>query len=76
MHTFTMEQGRQFITEFPRKSGGVVEVLCTVIHCVPVGNNVWRSGAEFTCQLPRNQPDISIQKENEQARRIRESMLK
>lgn len=70
-----MERGRQFITELPRKSGGVLEMLCTVVHSDPVGSNAYRMGAEFTCTVPGAQSAGTSQGDTEEMKRIRESML-
>jgi hypothetical protein len=74
MHPTGMAPGEQFITELPRKEGGIVELLCTVAHCVPVNGESFKVGAEFTCtvrpMIPGNESDDQLQ-----MKRIRESML-
>ena len=47
-----------------------VEVLCTVAHCHPAGENRFWIGAEFTCLSP-----ISGNIDPIEAERIRHSML-
>lgn len=68
----SIEMGTQFITALPRKGGGSVEMLCTVVHSHHAGPNAWRIGAEFTCAAP-TQP-VGADSADEM-KRIRESML-
>src|SRR5690242_943633 len=49
LHEKAVNAGQQFITQLPRKSGGIVHFLCTVMHSKPVSDKVFRVGAEFTC---------------------------
>jgi hypothetical protein len=74
LHSASMSAGQQFITELPRKGGGNVELLCTVMHCEPVGHNAFTIGAEFTCAL--NPGAKHIPSDDARAvKRIRESLL-
>lgn len=50
----SIEAGTQFITALPRKGGGNIEMLCTVVHSHHAGPNAWRVGVEFTCAAPVN----------------------
>ncbi|HMB96777.1 MAG TPA: PilZ domain-containing protein [Tepidisphaeraceae bacterium] len=75
LHATPMPLGQQFITELPRKSGGVVELLCTVAHCSIIGHNAYRVGAEFTCALQTDPKHIPANDPRE-LQRIKESMLK
>ena len=69
-----MEHGRQFVTELPRKAGGSVLILCTVMHARSVGTNTFRVGAEFTC--PAHPPaKAQPADDSREMQRIRESML-
>jgi hypothetical protein len=71
-----MEIGQQFILELPRREGGPVSLLCTVMHVKPVGNDIHRMGAEFTCGVQSSaQHKDTSSSESPEARRIRASML-
>lgn len=69
-----LKSGSQFITHLPRKTGGMVNMLCTVAHSREVSRDLWRTGAEFTCTLP-SAPTQTTAAESDEAKRIRESML-
>jgi c-di-GMP-binding flagellar brake protein YcgR len=70
-----ISRGMQFITRLPRRSGGQVEFLCTVVHCEEVGKNAYRIGAEFTCTLHPAATHTAADEQREM-QRIRESMMK
>jgi hypothetical protein len=74
LHSAQMTAGQQFITELPRKGGGNVELLCTVMHCDPMGHNAFTVGAEFTCALPANAKHHAGRDDIEMTR-IRKSLL-
>ncbi|HVT87780.1 MAG TPA: PilZ domain-containing protein [Tepidisphaeraceae bacterium] len=74
IHNIKMENGRQFVTEMPRKTGGSLEMLCTVMHSTSMGVNAFRIGAEFTCVIPKAPPPQPADALDEVAR-IRKSMM-
>lgn len=47
IHCAEMTPGQQFVIELPRRTGGRVELLCTVIHCREVAPRTFCIGAEF-----------------------------
>ncbi|HEY1629068.1 MAG TPA: PilZ domain-containing protein [Tepidisphaeraceae bacterium] len=75
LHTTAMTPGQQFVAELPRNGGGVVELLCTIMHCTDVGTNAFRIGAEFTCTL-QTEPRHIPHDDAKELKRIRESLLK
>ena len=70
-----LQSGVQFITHLPRRSGGIVELLCTVMHCEQLKGNLYRIGAEFTCTI-QQQDRLDQHSEHVERERIRESMLR
>ena len=73
-----MEAGQQFVLELPRREGGNVSLLCTVMHVKPCGRNAYRIVAEFTCGVqPSSQSNSAHEKPDAaEVKRIRESMLR
>ncbi len=67
--------GMQLTTRLPRRGGGQVEFLCTVVHCEQADVNSYRIGAEFTCTLHPAAAHTPAEEERE-TQRIRESMMK
>ena len=67
--------GTQFLTELPRKSGGSVALLCTVMHAREVSKGLYQIGAEFTCVLHAPPARAQIEQLAQDVSRIRSSML-
>jgi hypothetical protein len=69
-----ISNGKQLVARLPRRSGGQIEFLCTVVHCEAVGTSTYRIGAEFTCTL---QPTVvhNAADDQREMQRIRESMM-
>jgi len=69
-----LEPGGRFVVQLARQSGGVAVMLCTVMHVRRVSDELFRIGAEFTCQLGehpgRHAPSDEV---DAQLRRLRES---
>jgi hypothetical protein len=65
-----MAVGSQFLVRLARDVLGPIELLCTVVHCTGLGDDIWAIGAEFTCVSPAAQVANSAE-----ADRIRNSML-
>lgn len=76
LHPAAVASGTQYITHLPRRSGGIVELLCTVIHCEQLSGSMFRIGAEFTCTIQQHQGKVDLAAEGRETRRIRESMLR
>jgi len=49
--------GEQFITRLSRRSGGQVDLHCTVAHCQAVTDKLFRVGVEFTNAVPAHPGD-------------------
>ena len=72
-----LEPGSRFVVQLARQSGGVAVMLCTVMHVRHVRRvegELFRVGAEFTCQLGehpgRHAPSDEV---DAQLRRLRDS---
>jgi hypothetical protein len=74
LHNGNLPAGQQFITELPRRSGGTVELLCTVVHCRPSTSTLYCIGAEFTCTLQPGSKRPAAEDSGE-VDRIRETIL-
>jgi hypothetical protein len=70
-----LSPGTQFVTELPRKSGGAVALLCTVVHARPVSEGLHQVGVEFTCVLHAPAAPAQIHQLAEDVNRIRHSVL-
>jgi hypothetical protein len=59
-----LDAGSRFVVQLARQSGGVAVMLCTVMHARRVGDELFKIGAEFTCQLgehpARHAPDDEV----------------
>ena len=75
LHNVALPAGGQFITELPRRSGGSVQFLCTIMHSESVGGDMFRIGSEFTCTL-QPAPRTSAADDQREMKRIRDSMLR
>jgi len=75
LNNTALPAGAQFITELPRRSGGTVQFLCTIMHSEAVGGSMFRIGSEFTCTL-QPAPQTSAADDQREMKRIRESMLR
>lgn len=74
LHSTPMVDSDQFITQLPRRSGGSVQLLCTVMHCVEISADEFRIGADFTSTTP-----VTGQEDGTSTigtRRTKESMLR
>jgi hypothetical protein len=67
-----LRSGSQFTISLPHENGGVVPILCTVVHCRAAGKSLYRIGAEFTCIVS----DRIAPPPNDDQDRIRDSILK
>jgi len=71
VHDKRMKQASQFLLRMTREELPPIEILCTVVHCAQLSNEIWSIGAEFTCVAPvAATPDDATEME-----RIRHSML-
>ena len=69
-----LEPGSRFVVQLARQSGGVAVMLCTVMHARRVSDELFRIGAEFTCQLGEHPGQHAPSDEvHAQLRRLRES---
>jgi hypothetical protein len=74
LHPARLEPGSRFVVQLARQSGGVAVMLCTVMHARRVGDEVFRIGAEFTCQLGEHPGGHAPADEvDAQLRRLRDS---
>ena len=46
-----MNHDDQFVAHIPRRGGGTVDLLCTVLHVRTITEKQHRIGVEFTCSL-------------------------
>jgi len=65
-----MKDSAQFLVYFSRQMKDPVQILCTVVHCESISDDMYAVGAEFTC-LPTGS---QLADPAEQAR-IRQSIL-
>jgi hypothetical protein len=71
IHDRRLKESSQFVMRMTREELPPIEILCTVVHCAQVSNEIWSVGAEFTCVAPvAATPDDAIERE-----RIRHLML-
>lgn len=76
IHEQAMDIGQQFVLELPRREGGPVSLLCTVMHVKAAGHNLHRMGAEFTCGVQTaSRDERNSSSQAAEAERIRASML-
>ena len=68
----SVNPGQQIVADIPRKTGGTVSLLCTVVHCVP-RDEQFKIGVEFTCVLKG--PIAAPHPDAEAIKRIRQSVL-
>jgi hypothetical protein len=70
VHCRAMPATTQFLMKLTRSGKDPLEVLCTVVHCHPAGENRFWIGAEFTCLAP-----VAGKVDPKESERIRHSML-
>jgi c-di-GMP-binding flagellar brake protein YcgR len=70
-----LSTGTQFVTELPRKSGGTVSFLCTVMHSRKISERLFQVGVEFTCVLRAPRGQEQAHEVADELKRIRRSML-
>lgn len=70
-----LDTGTQFVTEMPRKSGGTVSFLCTVMHSRKVSEKLYQVGVEFTCVLRAPRGHEQAAEVADELKRIRSSLL-
>ena len=71
-----LEPGSRFVVQLARHSGGVAVMLCTVMHARRLNDELYKIGAEFTCQLGEHPGrHASSDAIDAQLRRARESAL-
>jgi hypothetical protein len=71
VHDKRMKAASQFLLRMTREELPPIEILCTVVHCAQVSNEIWSIGAEFTCVAP----DAATPSDAIEMERIRHSML-
>ena len=75
LHQKQLDPGMQFVTELPRKSGGTISFLCTVMHNRKVSEGLYQIGVEFTCTLRQPVVAAPVEQIASELQRIRTSVL-
>ena len=71
-----LEPGSHFTVQLERQSGGCAVMLCTVMHSRKLNDELYKVGAEFTCQLGEHPGKHAPADEvDAQLRRVREASL-
>ena len=70
-----LQQNQEIVLNLPRASGKPLFVCAIVMHCRPLADGVFGVGCEFTRQAPVDMQKMLLRNDNEQERRIRESVL-
>ena len=71
-----LEPGSHFTVQLERQSGGCAVMLCTVMHSRKINDELYKVGAEFTCQLGEHPGKHAPADEvDAQLRRAREASL-
>lgn len=65
-----MATGSQFLVHITRELLTPIELLCTVVHCRQLSNEIYSVGAEFTCVTPG-----ARQSNPDEMERIRKAIL-
>jgi hypothetical protein len=75
LHPRALKTGDQFTLKMSREGGQAVSILCSVARCERIHDTLFAIGAEFTCVLKDTETPLFSASEENEAQRIRASML-
>jgi hypothetical protein len=56
LHTQPLAAGQRFMIQLPRQIDCHVYILCTVVHCTHLGDDLYNIGSEYTGVVPVETP--------------------
>jgi hypothetical protein len=75
LQSVALQQGQEFVLVLPRPHGKPLCVCAVTLHCRPLADGVFGVGCEYTREAPPAVCDKLINRDEDQQRRIRESVL-